>query len=79
MDLIRAVFKLASPQQERCLNSNQGSLMQGMMMQKIRPAYAELLHRSELKPYSQYLRKRDERQCLDFANSYSRCSRGNME
>ena len=56
MDLIRAVFKLASPQQERCLNSNQGSLMQGMMMQKIRPAYAELLHRSELKPYSQYLR-----------------------
>ena len=41
--------------QPSALNSNCGSLMQGALMQKIDYAYGEILHRSERKPYSQYL------------------------
>lgn len=37
------------------VNQNMGSLMQGAFMERIDPTYAEVLHRSELKPYSQFL------------------------
>ena len=37
------------------LSYRSASLFQGMLMQRIDPQYGEVLHRSELKPYSQYL------------------------
>ena len=37
------------------LSYHSASLFQGALMQRIDPAYGEVLHRSELKPYSQYL------------------------
>ena len=37
------------------LSCHSTSLFQGVLMQRIDPAYGEVLHRSELKPYSQYL------------------------
>jgi CRISPR-associated endoribonuclease Cas6 len=37
------------------LTSSSASLLQGFLMQNIDPKYGEILHRSELKPYSQYL------------------------
>ena len=56
MELTRGEFQLCSEQQDAVkLNYNKGSLMQGMIMERIRPSYGELLHKSELKPYSQYL------------------------
>lgn len=55
MELIRGEFQLCPVQQDIKLNSSKGSLMQGMMMERIRTPYGEILHKSELKPYSQYL------------------------
>ena len=56
MELTRGEFQLCSEQQDAVkLNYNKGSLMQGMIIERIRPSYGELLHKSELKPYSQYL------------------------
>lgn len=37
------------------LSCHSASLFQGMLMQRIDPVYGEILHRSELKPYSQYI------------------------
>lgn len=37
------------------LSWHSASLFQGALMEKIDPQYGEILHRSELKPYSQYL------------------------
>lgn len=37
------------------LNWNNGSLFQGALMEKINGAYADFLHESSLKPYSQYI------------------------
>lgn len=42
-------------QQGLPLSCHSASLFQGMLMQRIEPVYGEILHRSELKPYSQYL------------------------
>ena len=50
--LIRIKYHL---QPERPLSYRSASLFQGMLMQRIDPQYGEVLHRSELKPYSQYL------------------------
>lgn len=55
MELVRGEFRLCQVQQDIKLNSSKGSLMQGMMMERIRTSYGETLHKSELKPYSQYL------------------------
>lgn len=55
MELIRTEFKLRPATQGQRLNSNCGPLMQGVIMERIRPEYGEVLHISELKPYSQYL------------------------
>ena len=55
MELIRTEFKLRTTTQGQRLNSNCGPLMQGVIMERIRPEYGEVLHISELKPYSQYL------------------------
>lgn len=54
MVLTRAQIVLQIDSEKR-LNSSIGSLMQGVLMQRIDPAYGEILHRSELKPYSQYI------------------------
>lgn len=45
------------------LNVNNSSLFQGALMEMINPQYAEFLHRSELKPYTQYLTCR-ENECV---------------
>lgn len=50
--LIRMKYHLRP---ERPLSCRNASLFQGMLMQRIDPQYGEILHRSELKPYSQYL------------------------
>ena len=55
MKLMQGKFCLQSMQQDVRLYSRKGSLMQGVIMERIRPTYGEVLHRSELKPYSQYL------------------------
>lgn len=55
MELIRGEFRLCPLRQDVKLNSSKGPLMQGMMMERIRVSYGERLHKSELKPYSQYL------------------------
>ena len=52
--LVRGEFILKESQ-SMGLNSSCGSLMQGVLMREIDYAYGETLHRSELKPYSQYL------------------------
>lgn len=54
MKLVRGEFILAA-ERPSGLNSSCGSLMQGALMQKIDKTYGEILHRSERKPYSQYL------------------------
>ena len=54
MALTRAQIVLQTDSEKR-LNSSIGSLMQGVLMQHIDPDYGEILHRSELKPYSQYV------------------------
>ena len=54
MALTRARIVLPDRSGKR-LTSSIGSLMQGVLMQHIAPAYGEVLHRSELKPYSQYI------------------------
>ena len=38
---------------------HKASVLQGVMMQRIAPDYAELLHKQGLKPYSQYIRVQD--------------------
>lgn len=43
------------------LSCRSASLFQGVLMEKISPVYGEILHRSELKPYSQYLDRREEK------------------
>lgn len=55
MELTRGEFYLQPIRQDTKLYSNKGSLMQGMLMERLRSSYAEVLHKSELKPYSQYL------------------------
>ena len=50
--LIRVKYHL---QYEFSLSSRSASLFQGALMQRIDPAYGAVLHRSELKPYSQYV------------------------
>ena len=52
MKLMQGKFCLQSMQQDVRLYSRKGSLMQGVIMERIRPTYGEVLHRSELKPYS---------------------------
>ncbi len=52
--LTRAQIVLQTDSEKR-LTSRIGSLLQGALMQHIDPAYGEVLHRSELKPYSQYI------------------------
>ena len=54
MVLTRAQIVLQTDSEKR-LTSSIGSLLQGALMQHIDPAYGEVLHRSELKPYSQYI------------------------
>ncbi len=54
MVLTRAQIVLQTDPEKR-LTSSIGSLLQGALMQHIDPAYGEVLHRSELKPYSQYI------------------------
>ena len=54
MKLIRGEF-LLSPQKDIPLNWNCGSLFHGAFMQRLDPSYGEALHRSGLKPFSQYL------------------------
>ena len=54
MVLTRAQIVLQTDPEKR-LTSSIGSLLQGALMQHITPAYGEVLHRSELKPYSQYI------------------------
>lgn len=54
MVLTRAQIVLQTDPEKR-LTSSIGSLLQGVLMQHIDPAYGEVLHRSELKPYSQYI------------------------
>lgn len=53
MVLTRAEIVLQTNSEKR-LNSSIGSLLQGVLMQHIDPVYGEVLHRSELKPYSQF-------------------------
>jgi CRISPR-associated endoribonuclease Cas6 len=43
------------------LTSSSASLLHGFLMQKIDPEYGEVMHRSELRPYSQYLLLTSER------------------
>ena len=54
MVLTRAQIVLQTDPEKR-LTSSIGSLLQGVLMQHIDPAYGEVLHCSELKPYSQYI------------------------
>lgn len=54
MILTRAQIVLQTDLEKR-LTSSIGSLLQGALMQHIDPAYGEVLHRSELQPYSQYI------------------------
>lgn len=54
MQLTRAEFLLQADNSRR-LTSSIGSLMQGVLMQQIDYDYADILHRSELKPYSQFV------------------------
>lgn len=56
--LIRMKYHL---QQGLPLTCHSASLFQGMLMQRIDPVYGEVLHRSERKPYSQYLDCRRDR------------------
>lgn len=44
----------------RKLNYNSGSLMQGVLMEQIKSEYAERLHASGLNPYSQHLRFQED-------------------
>lgn len=53
--LLTKLEMLLQVEAEERLSSNIGSLMQGVLMQRIDPVYGEYLHRSELKPYSQYV------------------------
>jgi len=54
MLLTRAEFLLEATKGET-INYNMGSLLQGALMERLTPDYAELLHHLELNPYSQYL------------------------
>lgn len=40
---------------EKKVNYNSGSLLQGVLMEHIKSEYAEILHKSGVKPYSQHL------------------------
>ena len=53
--LLTKLEMLLQVEAEERLSSNIGSLMQGVLMQRIDPVYGEYLHRSVLKPYSQYV------------------------
>ena len=53
--LLTKLEMLLQAEAEERLSSNIGSLMQGVLMQRIDPVYGEYLHRSALKPYSQYV------------------------
>lgn len=47
-------------QREEGINQNAGSLMQGVLMEKISPAYAAVLHEGDINPYSQFLSMKED-------------------
>lgn len=57
MQLAHLEITLARDEKSVLPSYQMGSLFHGWLMEKINPEYADFLHRSELKPFSQYIEK----------------------
>jgi len=53
-----ATLKMSiNPKNNKCLNYNVASLLHGVIMEMLDPAYCNFLHKSSLKPFTQYIIK----------------------
>jgi len=61
------------------VNQHFGSLMHGVLMQKINSQYAEYLHQNNLKPFSQYMYYYKERDCVIWKiNTFNEVAKTNI-